>query len=187
MPATKKAAARPANPDTVPVDPGIETWKNIGQSMVHITRIGEYGKQITDLIYGGRSFSITPQERRMNQSSCFNPEKDDPFTNGTFSPVILLDEEPDTPKLRANPNVLDEAGVGDLFKLSGEAFNQRLLQVTNVTAVDRLIAAAKDPSTGASVQQLETVKKYRKLLAGEPEEPKTEPTPDGLPRAVTPR
>jgi hypothetical protein len=187
MPATKKAPARPTNPDTIPVDPGIETWRNIGESMVHITRIGEYGKQETELVYGGRSFSITPQERRLNQNKCFNPERDDPFTNGTFSPVTLLDDEPDTPKLRANPNVLDDAGVEAIFQLTGDAFSQRLLEITNLTAVDRLIAAAKNPDVGASVQQLETVKKYRKLLAGEPEEPKSESTPDGLPRAVTPR
>lgn len=186
MPATKKAPTRPTNADELPTDPGIETWKNVSPSMVHITKIGEYGKRETELVYGGRAFSLAPQERRLNQNQCFDPA-DDPFTNGTFRPLVLLDDEPDTPRLRTNPNILDDAAVAAIFGLNSEAFNQRLVKITNMGVIDRLIEAAKAPNIGASVQQLETLKKYRKLLTGDTEEPKTEPSPDGLPRAVTPR
>ena len=187
MPATKKAPSVPDNSDGIPVEPGVETWKNIGSSLVHITKIAEYGRRESELIYGGKIFTLTPQERRLNQSQCHNLAQD-PFTNGTFRPVSLLEDEPDTAKLRNNPNVLDDRDVEKLFRLVGEAFNQRLVAITNITAIDRLIDTAKRPETGASVQQLDILKRYRKLLAGEQEEPEpTEAGPVGIPRAVTPK
>jgi hypothetical protein len=186
MVATKKASVRPDNVDGMPVDPGIETWLNTSPSLVHIIKIGEYGKRETDLIYGGRLFSLTPQERRLNQTSCYDV-KSDPFTNGTFKPLALLDDEPDTETLRANPNVLDDDGIAELFTLTGEAFSQRLIAITNPTAVDRLIETAKQPTAGATVGQLETLKRYKKLLAGEKDEPAPEPGPEPVPKPVTPR
>jgi hypothetical protein len=186
MVATKKAPIRPDNVDGMPVDPGIETWSNTSPSLVHLIKIGEYGKRETELVYGGRLFSLTPQERRLNQSSCFDA-KNDPFTNGTFKPIALVEDEPDTERLRSNPNVLDDDGVTEIFALTGEAFSQRLIAITNPTAVNRLIEAAKQPTTGASVGQLETLKRYKKLLSGEKDEPAAESGPEALPKPVTPR
>jgi hypothetical protein len=186
MVATKRAASRPDNTDGQPVDPGVEAWLNTSPSLVYLIKIGEYGKRETELVYGGRTFNLTPQERRINQTQCFDA-KNDPFTNGTFKPLVLLEDEPDTGTLRANPNVLDDADISELFTLTGEAFGQRLVAITNPTAVDRLIEAARRPDTGASVGQLETLKHYKKLLSGEKDEPAAEPGPELVPKPVTPR
>jgi hypothetical protein len=186
MAATKKALARPDNTDGMPVDPGVETWSNTSPSLVYLTKIGEYGKRETELVYGGRAFSLTPQERRLNQSQCFD-SKNDPFTNGTFKPLALIEDERDTEALRNNPNVLDDDDIAELFKLTGEPFNQRLIAITNPTAVDRLIEVARQPSTDATVGQLETLKRYKKLLSGTQDEPAAEPGPEPLSRPVTPR
>jgi hypothetical protein len=186
MVATKKAPTRPDNIDGIPVDPGVETWLNTSPSLVHLIKIGEYGKRETELVYGGRAVSLTPQERRINQSSCYDA-KNDPFTNGTFKPLALIEDEPDTERLRNNPNVLDDDGVAELFTLTGEAFSQQLIAITNLTAVDRLIETAKQPATGASVGQLETLKRYKKLLSGDKDEPAAEPGPEPVPKPVTPR
>jgi hypothetical protein len=184
---TKRAPVKPPeNADRIPVDPGIETWMNAGQSMVHLIKIGEYGRRETELIYGERVFSLTPQERRINQSQCHD-SKNDPFTNGTFKPIALLDDEPDTERLRSNPNVLDDSRIADLFKLTGEPFSQQLVAITNLTAVDRLVEIARQPATGATVGQLEILKRYRKLLAGEPDEPEQPGPEGGTPKPVTPR
>lgn len=179
----KKAAARRAdNIDGIPNEPGVETWSNTGQSLVHITRIGEYGRRTSELVYGGRVFAITPQERRINQSQCYLPASD-PFTNGTFTPVSLLDDEPDTEGLRTNPNVLNEQNVNEIFGLKGDEFNKRLMTITNINAVNRLIDLAGQPSVGATVEQLEILRRYASLLSGD----KDEPEPSGTPKPVTPR
>jgi hypothetical protein len=184
MPARKKAAGLPPNADLLAIDQQVETWSNAGQSMVYITRIGEYGRRESELIYGGKVFAISPQERRINQSMCHDPVND-PFTNGTFKPIALLEDEPDSVALRANPNVLDDDRIDELFALSGDDFKQRVVEITNVNAVDRLIDLAGDPHSGATVAQLEVLRRYRKLLAGETDEP--EPVANPQPKAVTPR
>lgn len=183
----KTVATAPPNADGMPVEPGVETWLNVGPAMVHLVKIGEYGRRETELAYGGRTFAITPQERRLNQSLIFDPVANDPFTNGAFKPVVLLDDEKDTATLRNNPNVLDDDSVTELFKLTGEAFSERLLAITNPNAIDRLIDTARKPDTGASVQQVHILERYKKLLTGEKDEPEPATGPEGLPKAVTPK
>jgi hypothetical protein len=186
--ATKKVAAkRPANPELIPSDPGLETWVNTTDGVVYLTRIGEYGKKETELIYGRRSFTITPQERRLNQNACAIPAQDF-FTNGTLQPKNLLDDEFDTPRLRENPNMINENEIPKIFRLRGEAFSQRLDTITNPATIARLIELAREPRYNATVHQFEMIKRRERALSGEREEPTPAvPDPDGLPRAVTPK
>jgi hypothetical protein len=102
-PATKRQPRQIADTDPIPVEQGVETWRNGSAGIVVINRVGEYGRRISDSIHGGRVFQITPQERRMNQGACALPTQD-PFTNGTLHPQTLLDSEPDTAFLRENPS-----------------------------------------------------------------------------------
>lgn len=188
MVATKKAAARPVDPDAVPQDPGIETWQNVTAGTIYLTRLGEYGKRISELVYGGRVFSITPQERRLNQSACAT-EALDMFRNGTLQPKSLLDDEPDTPLLRENPNILDDKEIARVFRLRGEVFAQRIATITNSATIARLLELAREPRLNATVQQFELLRRRERALAGEAEAEAAPPSPEvaGLPRAVTPR
>lgn len=200
MPATKKAAARvPAKTEPIPVDAGIETWQNETSGIVAINRVGEYGRQIVDLIAGKRRFQITPQERRMNQNAV-NSAEQDIFTNGTLRPIDLLDDDPDTERLLANPNIVDESDLPKLFLLKGEQFRQRIAEITNPTAVARVLELARDPANEATLFQYETVKRRELELRGDLDDPKARPvngtdqrngtdlrSGGDLPRGVTPR
>lgn len=186
--APAKKAAYATDPDLVPREPGIETWKNTIAGTVYITRIGDYGKRITELIYSGRVFSITPQERRLNQNACSSSALD-MFTNGTLQAVTLLDDEPDTPKLRNNPNMVDEREIPRLFKLRGEHFSERIANISNPATIARLLDLARDPRLNATVQQFENLRRRERALAGETEDegPAKPPAEAGIPKAVTPR
>lgn len=188
MVATKKAPAKPVDPEAVPQEPGIETWRNTTAGTVYITRIGEYGKRVSELIYGGRVFSITPQERRLNQNACATPTLD-MFTNGTLEAVSLIDGEPDTPRLRNNPNMLDEKEIPRLFKLRGENFSERIATITNPATIARLVELAREPRMNATVAQFEMLRRRERALAGEQESeaPATPASDAGIPRAVTPK
>jgi hypothetical protein len=188
MVATKKQSPKPAvDPDLVPSDPGIEVWQNTTPGTVYITRIGEYGKRLSELIYGGRVFSITPQERRLNQNACARPGFD-MFTNGTLQPMTLLDGEPDTPRLRQNPNMVDEKEIPKLFRLRGEAFAERINTITNTATISRLLELARDARYNVTVQQFEMLRRRERAIAGDTETDTPAPSGDaGLPRAVTPK
>lgn len=189
MPAVKKAAVRTTmkDPDLVPQEPDVEQWKNATAGTVHIIRLGDYGKPQSELIYSGRVFTITPQERRRNQNAFATPALD-MFTNGTLEAVSLIDGEPDTPRLRSNPNMLDEKEIPRVFKLRGENFNERIATITNPATISRLLELARDPRLNATVHQYETLRRRERTLNGEAEsESPAQPAGDGLPRAVTPR
>jgi hypothetical protein len=111
MPTTaKKTPARPVDPSLVPSESGVEVWRNATAGLVYINRIGEYGRKFSELIQPGRAFQVTPTERRLNQNSVALAEFD-VFTNGTLEPVDLIDDEPDTEKLRNNPNLITDKDV----------------------------------------------------------------------------
>lgn len=182
---TRKPTA--VDPELIPSDPGLELWRNAEPGTVAINCLGEYGRKRVELVKGGRTFTITPQERRMNQNACALPELD-MFTNGTLQPVNLLDDEPDTPSLRQNPNVFDEADIAKVFKLRGEAFADRIAQVTNPVAFDRLADMARDPRYNATIQQYEQIKARQRLLTADVTDVGgTTDTTERKPRAVTPR
>lgn len=197
MPATKKVAARvPANTEPIPAIVDVETWQNETHGVVAINRVGEYGRRTVDLIQGRRRFQVTPQERRMNQNAV-NSADQDVFTNGTLRPINLLDDDPDTERLMANPNILDDEELPLLFKLKGERFRERIADITNPATIARVIELARDPAHDASLFQYETVKHRELELRGDIDTPKPGAVPIGngsdpksgaeLPRGVTPR
>lgn len=184
---TRKGASRAPKHDTIPIDASVETWRNTTYGTVIITRVGEYGRKDSTVVNGGRTFQITPQERRINQSAAATKDLD-VFTNGTLSPVTLLDDEPDTEALRSNPNTLDEEELPQLFLLRGEEFSGRINQITTIPPIARLIELARDPLYDATLSQYEALKSREIELSGSLDDggPRP-PEPDGLPRGVTPR
>lgn len=189
--ATKKAAAKAPvrrDPDLIPQDAEAEVWRNTTPGTTFITKIGEYGKRISELIYGGRSFSLTPQERRINQAG-YATDDLDLFRNGTFQPVTLIDGEYDTETLRENPNILSDVDIKKLFKQHGEAFDQRIEQITSEAVLNRVQELAREPRHQVTLQQYETVRKHQRSLQGDEDTPPADQDPNisGLGRPVTPR
>lgn len=175
------------DPALIPPEPGIEVWKNRSEGTVALSRLGDYGRTRTELIKGGRVFHITPQERRMNQNQCA-VEASDFFTNGTLAPIHLVDGEVDTEILRANPNTFEEVDIQKLFKIKGEAFAERLAEITSAAALDRFVELAREPRFGVTVHQYEMVKTRQAEIKAHEIEIATSPDqPDRKPRAVTPK
>src|SRR4051794_30037083 len=176
------------DPTLVPLEPGLELWRNMVPGIVAINRSAEYGRKRVELIQGGRAFNITPQERRMNQNACARPELD-VFTNGTLQPVTLLEDEPDTVALRQNPNVLDDKDIERVFRLKGEAFAERLAQVSNSATLSRLSDLAREPRLNATIQQYEQIKARQRVVDSEVVDmgPSAPPAAERKPRAVTPK
>lgn len=190
--ATKKAAPKPdTDPSLVPVDSGVEVWRNCTPGMTFITKLGEYGKRETELVYGDRTFSLTPAERRINQHNYASPELD-LFTNGTFQPVSLIDGEPDTPRLRENPNTLTDDDIQQVLAMRGEVFIQRINDISSEAVLARVIEMAREPRYECTLAQYEAIKLRQMELQGEldvapPSTPSSDPNTGAMPRAVTPR
>lgn len=131
----------------------LETWKNPTEGRVWINRLDHHGNlDKVEIIGASRTFHITPKERRLNQEMAARSDLDI-FSNGTLTPLRLIDGAADTEAFALNPNLMTEADMRDLFKVGrteatkaaiGEAFDERLAAITNTATLGRLLALARD-------------------------------------------
>lgn len=135
----------------------LETWRNITRGRVVLQKYNSQGHLIDELIGGERQFHVTPAERRLNQERCANEELD-PFANGTFAPVRLIDGEEDAKALADNPNVMSDSAMDDLFSAKGAtpAFIERVNSISNPVTLNRMLAVANERD--ASVKQVDAIR-----------------------------
>lgn len=165
-----------------------EIWQNVTRARFYIQRVGEYGKRYDELIGPGKKFVVTPHERRINEQLAAT-EGQNMFRNGTFQAIRLNPEEPDTASLLHNPNNFTDQEAKAIFRLKGEHFRNRLTEIDNTTALDRLKELAYDPKTQATVHQLGMIESRLKEISAPVDHVKpgreTSQTPSGM-KAVTP-
>lgn len=178
-------------PTTVPSEPPsgpeaqLELWRNGGRGRVLVNRFGADGKIRAELIGAGKSFHLTPAERRYNQELAALP-KLDVFTNGTLQPVRLLDGEPDTQTLLDNPNHIPEDDARKVFRMTDQQFKARLETITNEAALQRLFDLANDRQTRATVWQLRAIEARLASVAPAPDHIRPEAASAGSDRPAEP-
>lgn len=123
-----------------------ETWQNVTAGRVVINRIDHRGELTkTTIVDPGKKFSLTTEERKMNQELAARADLD-VFSNGFLQPVRILDSVDDAREIAANPNLMSEAEMRALMKPSVKTpdFAQKLATVTNSAALERLLALAEE-------------------------------------------
>jgi hypothetical protein len=164
---SKRVAAKlPPGTELIPIHSGVETWRNETAGLITVNRVGEYGRPVVDVIDAGRTFQVTPQERRMNQNACYSRELDI-FTNGALRPIDLLEGEPDTELLRKNPNTFTDDELKRVFALDGVHFVERIGLISNAGAISRILELARDPAYGATLAQYEAIRARESALRGQ--------------------
>lgn len=127
----------------------VETWKNPTEGRVWVNRLDHRGEpKRVEIIGAGRTFHVTPEERRLNQEMASSQDLDI-FTNGTLTPIRLLGtDEAEAAAFAANPNLMTE---GDMRSLVGkpkrgatDAFAERLSEIRNGATLQRLLALARE-------------------------------------------
>jgi hypothetical protein len=164
----------------------LEAWLNAGKSRVFINRFDGKGGTRQELIAAGRTFHLTPAERRMNQEMAAN-EKLDLFSNGMLQPVRLGEE---AEALAGNPNHLAATDEQGIFRLHWKTFERRITEIDNPTLLERLLELAVDQD--ATLRQVNLITARLAEVAPPTQEairpdPGTGPVP-GVPtmRPVTP-
>lgn len=135
------AAATRASTKTRVVETFQETWQNSTAGRVVIEKFSETGALIAVMIAGNKRFTLSAQERRVNQEKAASAEQD-VFQNGILQPVTLDEGEPDAAKLLSNPNVLNADAQRALFEMSADEFADRLAKITHVAVLNRLLEVA---------------------------------------------
>lgn len=133
----------------------LETWTNISQSRHAIKRMGAHGVLKTEVIRGQSKFHISEEDRRLNMEMAANPRLD-PFSNGQFTPVRLLDGTEDAQEIASNPNLISEDEMAKLIKGNVKTLEARLKEIENPVVIDRLLAIAEESDT--TVGRLKAIK-----------------------------
>lgn len=133
----------------------LETWENISRSRHVVKKFSSKGDLIEEMISGNRKFHITTRERHINMERAAE-SKLDPFSNGMFAPVKLLDTTDDAEQIASNPNLIGESEMVDLVKGRVDTLRKRLGEVENPIVLNRLLEVALEQDVQAS--KLEAVK-----------------------------
>lgn len=140
-----------------PAKPGLEQWTNETRSQTGIARADERaprGHRI-DLILPGRTFAITPEDRRLNATLIGDTRKD-PFQNGRFSLQAAVETAEDVEELRSNPNTISQSEIEQLFVGGNmKQFNAQIAKITSVDAIQRVLDYAN--SSGAAQARIDAV------------------------------
>lgn len=176
---------------------GLEAWRNATAGRVIVTKFAADGSRRAEMISSGKVIHLTPAERKLNQELAANDDLD-VFLNGCLQPVRLLDTE-ESKVLASHPNHLTDEEAVALFKVSSDVFIDRLSQITNASAVDRLLKMAEDPKVGASFHQYSLIRERLEAVAEAPMDnirgyapprdgrPGIEVDRESIPNGVTPR
>lgn len=101
----------------------VEIWKNVAAGMRYYRSLDAMGRETTSLVQAGRTFSLTPLERQLNQEMAASKQLD-MFLNGTFLLVQASDDtnmdeiqSPNSITDREIVTVVQETKGGDLRPL----------------------------------------------------------------------
>lgn len=120
----------------------LEAWENVSRSRYALRRINSVGQLETELIGGHKTFHLTTQERYMNSERAASA-RSDPFRNGRFAPVRLLETTEDAEEIAANPNLLGESDMVELVKGKIEPLRARLEEIQQPVVVERMLEVAE--------------------------------------------
>lgn len=133
-----------------------ESWKNVTQGRVYLLRTDRLtGLTKHELVNSGRTFQITPHERRLNQENAANDELDI-FSNGILCPVRLIDDEDDAREIASNPQHLSDTDMVELFAAHYRTFEKRVAAISNTVTLERLRAVGEEQN--ATVKQMAVIK-----------------------------
>lgn len=116
----------------------VETWENIATRQNAIVRLDARGDERPEVIAGRRKFMLTTEERLITENKVLD-DKDNPFKNGDFRPVVV----PDTVTIETNPNALSDEEILQMFRVSATAWPKLLATIDSVATLRRMLDLAE--------------------------------------------
>lgn len=116
----------------------VETWENIATRQNAIIRLDARGDARQEVITGRRSFMLTTEERLITENKVLE-DKNDPFKNGDFRPIVV----PDSVNIETNPNALSDEEILQMFTVGEAAWPQLLETIDSVATLRRMLDLAE--------------------------------------------
>lgn len=117
----------------------LEVWKNVAKGMRWYTRFNAQGLESDHRVMGGRTFTLTPFERQINQEKAATPELDH-FRNGTF--VLVRASEGTNQDEILSPSSKSASELEEMVQrvlAEPEEIDLILKELTSPVSIDRLL------------------------------------------------
>lgn len=147
-------------------DEGLETWRNTSESTFYVKARGSDGTLEHVCITAGRVFHVAPRDRRLNTLGAVADL--DPFSNGTFEAMELIETERDVDAIKANPAQVTDTEIRQLYAGPFVDLERRLATITNSITLRRMVAVGRNPDTGAAVAKVAAVEARLGEVSGRP-------------------
>lgn len=137
----------------------LETWENTSASTFGVNRFTGVGHETRqEIIRPGRKFLISTKERRMLNSDRSYAEHVDPFKNGFFRPVELVESSTDLNE-NPNPHHMSTTDLRSLFRVRKIDEFRTVLEEFDSPQILTAMAdlAANHPDVNATVKQAEAI------------------------------
>lgn len=134
-----------------------EAWKNVLAGPISVAKLDARGELTRkEVVNGGRTLLITPEERRLNSQDVPVKEQD-VFHNGAMVPIRLLDSgSEDVRELASNPNLISETDMESMLSAQWKTFDKQLAEIDNPITIRRLyhLASAHPDCSHRKVQMI---------------------------------
>lgn len=141
---------------------GFEHWKNATNGLVVVKKTDERNRFTgAESVKPGAILVLTTEERRAIESRCVT-EALNIFRNGVL--MLVSSDDDVKEELGDNPNVFTSEEFENFFHLHHKTFDKRLSEISNVILIERLLDAAEQGDSGATVLQVKKLKQRQEEL-----------------------
>jgi hypothetical protein len=130
----------------------IETWENVAQGINYIIRENRRGDEVYEPVAGSRKFKLSTYDRMLTEDKIAD-QRHNPFTNGSFRPVIV----PADITIETNPNAMSDDDIRRLFAASDAAWEAYMDVIDSPATLLRMATLAEDSEI--------TLKRLRRIEA----------------------
>lgn len=117
-----------------------EVWKNVAAGPRHYICFTAIGEQTSRVVQPGRTFTVSPTERRLNQEAVFDA-KVDPFRDGTFINVRET-EESESDEFESVDSITDkeiEVAVSEAVGGDTERIEGMIRAISGINTASRIL------------------------------------------------
>lgn len=115
----------------------IETWENVSPGVNYIVRENRRGDEEYIQVTGYRTFKLSTYDRMLTEDKILD-HRHNPFTNGSFRPVIV----PEAITIETNPNAMSAEDIKRLFGASDVAWDEYMEVINSPATLRRMLDMA---------------------------------------------
>jgi hypothetical protein len=111
----------------------VETWENITRSKYAVIKVDSRGELKRHVITGRSKFILTSEDRIITQQY-IKHDRNDPFSNGCFRPLLA----PDSITVETNPNAISDDEIVAMLQLADDEWVAAVERITSPHTLSRL-------------------------------------------------